>query len=448
MAGSSDYMRNYRTPKSNKRPRKSSTSSRFASGVDTLAQMAANAAGYGKHYKVAKLSMGAAKRLFTKNQTSNKSNSKVSYVKKGGSSGVLAGKLRRKGKKVNRNYNALQQKGILTREEFRFQDDISTANESRLVGHTSLPIRATYYNVFRALVKCLLGKAGITVQALTDLTPTKGNFQFTYFTDWNTGTISTSVYAIPGPGALSWRAIADGLADWFLSFGSAGRDPGTIRWKTCEYRPNLSYSSEDPSKVVVDLGQAFVTIKSKSILKVQNQSGVYKGITEAEKEATTDDVDNVPVELSTYYVTGNQFIHQNARTSATLGLGFLGFNQTFLNSTPGSEPPPAYEILNCTNRVKITMDPGHVKSSIISYHKTMTFGSVIRLLVRRSISGNWDFNDTSYVKAAGHSRALHVDRVIGASLGKVRLMGECELKQQVMMSANRNTATDQYEVQN
>jgi len=254
---------------------------------------------------------------------------------------------------------------------------------------------------------------------------------------------------IPGPGALTWKAISDGLADWFLNLGAANQDPLRIRWKTVEYRPNLSYSSEDPSKVIVDLGQTYVTIKSKSMLKVQNQSGVYKGATEAEKEATTDDVDNVPVELSTYYVTGNQFIHQNARTSAPLAFGFLGFSQTFTNTTPGSEPPPAYEILNCTNRVKMTMDPGHVKTSIISYSKTMTFGNTLRLLVKRAGSASvWDFNDNSYIKSAGHSRALHVDRVIGATTGKVRLMGEVELKQQVMINGSRNTATDQYEVQN
>jgi len=164
MAGSSDYMRNYRTPQSNKRGKRKRKGSNSMSGisssaVDALLGAAASSSGYGSAYQAGKLGISMAKKLFAKNNKTNESNTKVSYVKKGGMSGRLAGKLRKKGKKVNRKYNSMQQKGILYREEFRFQDDIGTANESRLVGHTSIPIRATYYNVFRALIKCLMAKA-------------------------------------------------------------------------------------------------------------------------------------------------------------------------------------------------------------------------------------------------------------------------------------------------
>lgn len=453
MAGSSDYMRSYRTPQRTpaKRKRKGSMST-SSGGVDALLSAAADSSGYGSAYRGAKLAVNLAKKFYNakRTQTKNQANTKVSHVRKGGMYGKLAGKLKKKGKRVNRNYSALKQKGILTREEFRFQDDIATNNESRVIGHTSLPIRATYYNLFRALIKSVMLKAGVTVPALTETTQIKGSFQIFYYSDWSTGTLLNNAYAFGGLNPLTWKVIMDGFADWFLTLqGAAGNDPLRIRWKSFEYRPEVTYVAENLSRVIIDLGQTYCTIHSKSMLKIQNQSGVYKGAGAEVEDATSDDVDCVPIELSTYYVTGNQFIHQSARTSIPVGLGFLGFQTTYFNSNPGSEPPPAYEILNCTNRVKITMDPGHIKTSIISYKKKMLFGQALRLLIRRSSTGqSFEWNDNAYIKNAGHSRILHADRVIGATSGKVRLMGEVEVQQTVMVSANRNVATDQYETQN
>jgi len=440
--------KSYRTPVSNKKRKMS-----LSSGVDALLGAAASSSGYRSSYntgKIAgKLAVKAVKKFFnnktkTRQQTGN---TKVSNVRKGGNTGVLAGKIKNKGKTVNRSYNSLRQKGIVTREEFRFQDNIATPNESRLVGHMSLPIRATYYNCNRALLKCLFAKAGFQIPALTDFTAVKGFLKVSYFADWLTGTLAVTTFTIPGGvNPVTWLTIMDGFADWLLTFGSLNIDPMKIRWKSIEYVPETAYNSSNLSTTHMTFSQMYVTIHSKSMLKIQNQSGVYKG--SEDDIATTDDVDNVPVELSTYFVTGNQFIHQNARTSATLGLGFLGFDQSFAINAVGSEPCPAYEILNCTNKEKITMDPGHIKTSIISYKKKLLFSQVLRMLVKRASSNAaWEFTDNSYIKSAGHCRALHVDRVIGASSGKVRLMGECELQQKVMVSGYLNTATDQYELQ-
>jgi len=446
-------MNAYRTPVSNRKRRRVSTpgSSRFVRGVDTLAEMAATAAGYGNTYKVGKkLVNRVRKSIRGKINAKNESNTKVSHVKKGGQSGMLAGKIRRKGKKINRSYNTMQQQGIITREEFRFQDNIATQNESRLIGHTSLPVRATWYNIHRALLKTLVSKIGMHIASFTELTDVKGFIRVYYYTEWSTGSLQTTFYTIPANGGnpVPWKDIADGFADWMLTLGAIGLDPVKTRWMSVEYVPPSSYSPLNQPRAKLSFSQLYCTVNSKSMLKFQNQSGVYKGLTEEEAIATTDDVDNVPVELSTYYVTGNQFIHQNARTSATVGLGFLGFDQTFTNSTVGSEPCPASEILNCTNKTKITMDPGHVKTSIISYRKKLLFSQFIRMLVKREgATSNWSFTDSSYVKNLGHCRALHVDRVIGSFLGKVRLMGEVELKQQVLVQGSLNTATDQYEVQ-
>ena len=444
-------MNPYRTPVSSKKRRRVSSppSSRFLQGVDTLAEMAATAAGHGNTYKVGKKLINRVRKSIRgkiqEKKEKNSSNTKVSYVKKGGYSGVLAGKIKKPGKRINRKYNNMQQLGISTREEVRFQDDIGTNNESRLIGHTSLPVRATYYNMWRAIIKALALKLGIHIPALTESVSLGATLYILYYENWTTNVVSTANYVINPLTSYTWQSLADAVADWFLSFGSLfsnTADPTRIRWDRIRFVPSALI---DGSVVELPFSQLFITVYSKSMLKFQNQSGVYKG-TEP-KEASTDDVDNVPVECHTYYIKGNQFIHQNRKSSAPIGFSFLGFDQTFNNNVVGSEPVPANQILNCTGKDKIMMDPGQIKTSIISYKKKMLVSQLIRMLVRKVGTGAWIFNDDCYVKSLGHARALHIDRVIGAFSGKVRLMGECELKQVVMVNGTRNTATDQYEKQ-
>jgi len=300
MAGSSDDVRNYRTPKSNKKRKyKSSSSKVSSSAVDNLLQMAADSSGYGKQYRVAKLSIGAAKRLFTKNQTTNdKANTKVTQVSS--RDGKLAGKFRKKGKKVKRSYNPMTQQGILTREEFRFQDNVATQNETRLIGHTSVPVRATWYNIFRALIKTIFAKAGVTMPALTDTTDVKGEIKLQFYTDWSTGAFVSANWTIPvnGGNPITWKVLADGYADYILTLGVSNYEPDKLRFKTIEYVPEASYASKNVSRVQLSFSQLYCTVHSKSMLKFQNQSGNYKTGILDQPSASMDEVDNVPVDQS------------------------------------------------------------------------------------------------------------------------------------------------------
>jgi len=382
-------------------------------------------------------------------------NSKVSYFK---GTSTLAGKIGKSQKQVKRNMYSKKKKGlskygmsqlgITYREEQRLQDIGTDNNESRLIGHYSLPVAATYYNVFRSLLKALALKAGIHVESLTATHGFSGNqipqIVFFYYKTWTDADLESKLYA-PDPLPTTWQTWADGLADWFLT--QFTEDPRAMRWLAVELRPATTYNQLNTSKVRINLPQSKIIIRSKSCLKFQNQSGTYAT---ASTVITSDDVNNVPVEASMYYVKGNKFIHQNRKVSGTDAFGGLGFSNTYTINQVGAEPCPAYEIINCTGKSKINMDPGHIKTSIISYSNSMSFGSYIRMLCKRipsQTAAGWSLNTTEYMANIGHARGIHVDRVVGLLAGAVRLLVEVELTQQIACQLKKDTSTDQYEVQ-
>lgn len=400
--------------------------------------------------------------------TGNAGNTKVSSV---GGSGMLAGAVRASAKQVSRNkYKpgtkvlskfGMAQNGITTREEYRKVQSIyatgTTYAESRVIGHTSLPVRATYYNMWRSVLKKLLSMAGGNVDALTNLSGLTHNdggaIRLVYYTNWLSTTPLTNAWTIVKPGGatgdqMTWKEVFDGYADHIMN--AFDEDPRIIRITDIEYLPFVGTNGIIKfSRVRMSLPYTQICIKSKSMLKFQNQSGIWTSQTEAANQES-DDITNIPIEVNMYYVTGNQFVHQHRKTSQTVGLNYLGFEDAYVQNQIGSEPAPAYEYVNCTGKTKFHMDPGHIKTSIISHNETYKFGDLIRMLVRKQDqpTGNkWDWNDNAMMKSLGHARAIHCDRVIGANKGTVKLLLELELVQQVACIGTLNRATDQYEVQ-
>jgi len=401
----------------------------------------------------------ASKRAAKKQKTSKsqKGNTKVSNMP----SGQLAGKVYGPRKPVHRTkkYGGLltkygmAQKGISTREEWRKVDPNKmpgvtpmTPVESRVIGHTSLPVRATYYNVWRAVLKTLFVRAGSSVDSLTNGAGISGNILVKYHSNWMALNQQTQNYTITGS---IWQEVFDNFSDWIMNLFD--EDPRVMRFREIEYIPT---GGSSVNRTRMALNQIKIVVHSKSCLKFQNQSGIYYSTADPPVELTedlqSDDITNIPIECNMYYVTGNQFVHQNKRTSQTVGLGFLGFDDYYKANDVGSEPCPAYEYINCTGKTKITLDPGHVKTSIISHNKSYNFGELIRGLVRKqdqTTGTKWTWNDNAMLKSLGHSRIIHCDRVIGALRGTVRLLFEIELTQQVACLGGYYTVTDQYEKQ-
>lgn len=397
----------------------------------------------------------AVKSLFKKGKT------KVGRVTS--VSGRLKGKTYGPGKPVNRKIK--NDKGLLTkyglavngvsqRQEVRWQDPSTGGNESRVVGHMSLPASLCYYNIFRSLIKFLFNKAGVYVPSLEQAADgmTGGNTAITlsYYNNWtDSGNTMTSV-TYNAVGNVTYRTIADGLANKVLEIGADMRD---IRWIYVELIPQTGgYSAYSLKRTKLNLASMKFEVKNKSMLKFQNQSGIYPA---AGGDAPSDnDVNNIPIECHAYYANGNQFVHQNLRTGIIPETGSnCTFNVSFAPNVNGSEPRPFYEYLNCSGKEKLLLEAGDIKTSIMTYHSTKTFGDYMRLLLKLTTSITQPVQkimDASYVKALGHTRIFWCDRVIGnmsTEGGRVRLMYEAEIFMQVACNAKTIYVTDQYDNQ-
>lgn len=418
------------------------------------AGMAVEAVGRGAEFAYDRLTSGARSR---------KGNTKVSYV-----NGVMSGKYHSVGKPINRrrigkkgglSKFGMAQKGITYREEYRDPDPVVTTRESMIIGHCSLPEQATYYNVFRSLLKCLFVKGGAHVDALTTgtgMSVAGTQIKIKWYPSITAIGLETWTYNIDPASDSSWQKLFDNFADSFLVgvIDVFASNMDQIRWVEIELVPGATWNQNTYSRVRMSLPYLNVEIRSKSCLKLQNQSGLWAS-PETTEPPTSEDVNAIPVEMNMYYAKGNNLMHQNRRTMLSLGFGGLGRYQTYALNEVGAEPAPAYEYVNCSGKDKFVVDPGHIKTSIISHKQVYKFPQIIRLLLCRTpyvaggttITYKNNFVTGNYVPGLGHFRALHIDRVIGAKTGSVRIMTEFELHQQIACYGPQNTATDQYDVQ-
>lgn len=421
------------------------------------AGMAVEAVGRGTEYAYDRLTSGS--------RSGRKGNSKVSYV-----NGVMSGKYRSVGKPINRKRYGkkggltkfgMAQKGITYREEYRDPDPIVTNRESMIIGHCSLPEQATLYNVFRSLLKCLFVKGGAHVDSLTTATgmSTSGTqIKVKWYPSITAIALETWTYNIDPATDSTWQKLFDNFLDSFLVgvIDIYASNMDQIRWVEIELLPSATWNQTTYQRVRMSLPYLNVEIRSKSCLKLQNQSGVWAAEDpETNEPPNTDDVNAIPVECNMYYAKGNNLVHQNRRTMLSLGFGGLGRFQTYAQNEVGAEPAPSYEYVNCSGKDKFNVDPGHIKTSIISHKQIYKFPQIIRLLLCRTpyIAGGTtvtfrnSFVTGNYVPGLGHFRGLHIDRVIGSKTGSVRIMTEFELTQQIACYGPQNTATDEYDVQ-
>jgi len=378
----------------------------------------------------------------------HRGNSKVSNM-----NGQMSGKMMGRGLRVSRKKTVMSpywfaQKGVSVREEFRIQDDTAGTNESRFVGHISMPLNTVYYSLWYAILKQLFVKAGAYVGSLTEVSQnvtTSSSIVVNYYTSWLSTNALSKAYT-PGSN-LTWKALFDGFANWMLT--QFEEDPREIRIVDIEYLGATAFSRTDYNRVRLNFPQIKIHVKTKSMLKIQNQSS-FGG------SGSEDDVTNIPVELHTYYVKGNQFINQNLKKSYEPGYGAFGFDETFAKNSVGAEAPPAYQILNCTGKDKSNLDPGHIKTSIISHSGVYRAQWLLSQCVTLVNTGStlpryWKIGGNLY-NSLGHSRGIHIDRVIGStgtgSGDKVRINTEMEFVIASAAICPINTATDQYETQN
>lgn len=437
-------MNPYRTPASNKRRRVSSPpSSRFLRGVDTLAEMAATAAGYGNTYKVGrKLINRVRKSIRGKIQEKKQETEKVSTVKRpvGSTKAAMKGKLYGPQKKVKgptikklKGFK-LANAAVSIKFENRFEDTGSVANESQIVGHGTLPVSQVAFNTFRALIKKIFAEKGVHISSFTDGCGVfvNWNIAFYFYPEWmtpNTTAPSSVNNVIPALG--DWNQVVYNMAN---NLAAISFDFYKVRW--------LFVRLLNPSsgiEVEMNLEYMYFQQKSKSLMKVQNQSLATDNVETPAGADQDTDVHNVPIQGHCYYVTGNQLIHFRAKKAVPVGGNGTYYKEEFATNAINSEPRPAKEYVNCTGRSSFILDPGDIKTSIISHNGIYKWTDIMRQCYVRANSGVGQDSAQDTYRKFGHTRFMHFDKVIGKTGTRISLAGECqyELTTACYTTANR-----------
>lgn len=466
MAASSDYMRNYRTPPSSrrKRPRRSSTSSRFNSAVDTLAGMAADASGYGPAYRGGKLAFSAAKKMF-------KGKRKLAPAKKGYSGYTRYAGSVKKGKKFSKKISkngqlteyGITNKGIQTHFEFR-KTMTGTNVEGVFIGHTSLPGKQSGINMWRAILKYLLIKIGVEVR---DFGKRMFDYGFGNFDQivvyWYELQTQTSPYTNIATinTTTSFDNVAAQLAGNFAT-SSDLFNSSTMRLDSIVYIPVNSPNPESTAKLGrghVNLNCASVAVSTVSKLKIQNVT------VESPNDNEADDVTRVPLQGRVYNCKGNNLEFKSNRnclpgffdgsdevalcqTFTKASSSFFGGNvQNFYGDdtqTPyvkTSEMPQAWEITNCNRSGKFTLQPGDIKVSTVTNRFTVSINYLFRLLYQSRVG---KVGTLGYNPKAGKTTAMYLEKVIGRGPtvnNSVTLWAELEFKQTMCVTGKMNTYT-------
>jgi hypothetical protein len=380
---------------------------------------------------------------------------KLSYRKKRGKG---------KGKKVKTQLG-LTVSGIHSLEEHRFvskQDmGVGSRYEAVQVGHTSLPQRPVLLAMCRALLKfCLKPAFKITEFStlLVDISQGTGsafrvndNFRWSYYPNWNSNALT--FFNITVTATDTFESIARKLYYEFIGLAANG-NINSIRWKQFEYDPEDTAVGNQYQWYVVQLNSLTVHLQTKSSMKVQNRTVNIVGV-----EDDADDVDNVPINGYLYNCKGNNFLSKTQRTilkgidtSGVLGGGVNTANndvilfegsskatpvyatgdaiftaggaeqQTF---TKPAEPPKPFQIVNCKKSSKIRINPGGIKTSIVTSKTKTGFSYMLGVLCGDNNGSAQD--KMKYSAQAGYCNVMHLEKVIGSNASPVAIAAEVQL---------------------
>jgi len=144
---------------------------------------------------------------------------------------------------------------------------------------------------------------------------------------------------------------------------------------------------------------------TKSSLKIQNRS------INATEDDEVDDVNNVPLIGKSYQGKGNGFISYDNTTILAPADGIWGWSSVGAGANPTlQEPPQPYQMQYAAKTVKVRMQPGHIKTSVLNGKLYQEFDRFLRYCryVRRSNGGATTYGYTNM----GLCRMFALERTI------------------------------------
>jgi len=321
-----------------------------------------------------------------------------------------------------------QNKGLIMTEEVGISTT-SGVTDAIYIGHSTWVRDEIREQFFRVLLKGLLSKMGIPVRSIKDPLPLKQNDVFTL--DWIpevNGALQNTVVTL---GATAADNTLQLIAAALLTVFEADADHLTgPMFQRIQYR-----NAGDTYRVDINLIHAKIKMHIKSALKLQNQT-LASG-------ADADNVDNIPVYGKSYEGLGNGAF-TNAQVTPLRAEYFVATasNGVILQvgtvATGMSEQPPPKYFKNVKKFGKAMLEPGEIKTSILSDTNSYSVPYLSQLL--------YSNNTTLQYYRRGSFRFFGLEHMIQstASTASIKVVGEINWRCAMQMNTKWVNQTDEY----
>jgi len=221
--------------------------------------------------------------------------------------------------------------------------------------------------VVYALLKKLLKQAGIDVSDENEFIDRYGNdsrITLTYRPGPTSPSLQTTMGGIASPGN-TFKAIGNALLVLMANVATA----------TVEYEQLELFNTTGSEKVQLNIANVSMKLYCKTSLKMQNRSlnAAPSG------ETQSDDLDRCPVAGKVFrgYGTG-PLTKDTENTLPLLGTGSQVSNGFAAGSTAWTDVPDAVAFKNVTASARLTVNPGSIRTEIMSHTMYISLNSVMQ----------------------------------------------------------------------
>jgi len=281
--------------------------------------------------------------------------------------------------------------------------NVLSSDEVRYIGHSTFVFTQLWERLAAAMVKRLALKAGLMIQKLSDIIPygIAGDvWTIRYRTSWESAAPLTD-HNYTATGAYDYQDIIDSWTTFFMNFWNTQYNIDSIF-----FQPTTTAATVGRSWVQINLKNASIHVDCKATLKIQNRT------INAEGDDNRDDVDNVPIYGKGYfgYGSGTQYNSGTVGTLPFVADGQSGIiSKDALTDIALYEPPMAHLFHHCKSTGKVRLDPGYIKTSVLTWKRTVSLLSFMRRAASPPATNLHQFN------TLGNFRFFGLEKMIDAT---------------------------------
>jgi len=312
--------------------------------------------------------------------------------------------------------------------------------QTLVVGHSTFNPAQLQQDMASAMLKMIFNKLGQTIDDFEDSIKISRNLEVEFFYIPFVGGSEQSIMFTMIAGSNKYSQYVDTIATTVFT----QQDKNTqLFWQRVVVKEvNIATTPSVPGTVLLrlNLKNCKFQLYAKSALKIQNRTINSAGADEQ------DDVDNVPLYGKSYEGKGNwlQFGNNSGRYVSTPANQLAANIMTAKYNTDQQtlEPPVKSVVYNCSKTGKAHLDPGQIKTSVLTFSKKYTLNKLLRAITVYNQTTTPPIQHLSI----GSYRVFMLEKMIQAvattDVNAMNVAYEADLKVGVVCTASRQQVSN------